>query len=532
MDLKFFLEAMKIPSNLTIDEILEMLIIYLRKSRKDMEYFKDEPIEKTLERHEKILQDFIISILGKPIPEHNIYREVASGDTIADRPVMQQVLSIIESNTKKGVVCVEIERLARGNTLDQGTIAQTFQYTDTKIITPQKIFDLDNDYDRSFFEDGLHQARKYLEYTKKILNRGRVSSVHEGKYVGSICPYGYTKEKLKNQKGYKLVIDEDEAKIVRIVFDLASQGIGANNICNRLNKIGSKPRNSEVWVAATIRDMIHNPVYYGMIKWNERKEVKIMKNGIICKIRPVQKEYILVKGLHEPIIDEELWKLANKNSKIKEGKSTRKDLILHNSLAGLVECGICHRTMQRRNYRSGHIDGLICPLPHCKNISSHLYLVENAILSLLQVHLNQFEETLATYQKEPIQQELDTNNVELIEKEIEKTQNQLNKAFDLLEQEIYDNNTFLERSRLLKEHIEELKQEKEKYSSRSKQKKIEEIKNVIPKLKNVLDTYSTTLTAEERNNLLKSIIKKVYYIKTVKGKGHEDEFELQIEIKL
>ena len=166
MNLKRFLEIMNLPLNLTVDEILESLIIYLRKSRKDMDYFKDEPIEKTLQRHEKELQDFIINIFGKPIPEHNIYREVASGDTIDDRPVMQEVLSIIEEDNIKGVVCIEIERLARGNTVDQGVIAQTFQYTDTKIITPIKIYNLDNEDDLSYFEDGLYQARKYLKYTR------------------------------------------------------------------------------------------------------------------------------------------------------------------------------------------------------------------------------------------------------------------------------------------------------------------------------------------------------------------------------
>lgn len=184
MNLKRFLEIMNLPLNLTVDEILESLIIYLRKSRKDMDYFKDEPIEKTLQRHEKELQDFIINIFGKPIPEHNIYREVASGDTIDDRPVMQEVLSIIEEDNIKGVVCIEIERLARGNTVDQGVIAQTFQYTDTKIITPIKIYNLDNEDDLSYFEDGLYQARKYLKYTKRILARGRLRSVKDGKYVG------------------------------------------------------------------------------------------------------------------------------------------------------------------------------------------------------------------------------------------------------------------------------------------------------------------------------------------------------------
>lgn len=225
MNLNTFLQIMNLPLNLSVDEILEMLIIYLRKSRKDMDYFKDESIEKTLQRHEKELQDFIISIFGKPIPEHNIYREVASGDTIEDRPVIQEVLSIIEEDDKKGVICIEIERLARGNTMDQGIIAQTFQYTNTKIITPFKIYNLDNEDDLSYFEDGLYQARKYLKYTKRILSRGRLRSVKDGKYVGSVLPYGFNKIKLPNEKGYILVINESEAKVIRLMADLFIDGL-------------------------------------------------------------------------------------------------------------------------------------------------------------------------------------------------------------------------------------------------------------------------------------------------------------------
>ena len=225
MNLNTFLQIMNLPLNLSVDEILEMLIIYLRKSRKDMDYFKDESIEKTLKRKKKELQDFIISIFGKPIPEHNIYREVASGDTIEDRPVIQEVLSIIEDDNKKGVICIEIERLARGNTMDQGIIAQTFQYTNTKIITPYKIYNLDNEDDLSYFEDGLFQARKYLKYTKRILSRGRLRSVKDGKYVGSVLPYGFNKIKLPNEKGYILVENESEAKVIRLMADLFLDGL-------------------------------------------------------------------------------------------------------------------------------------------------------------------------------------------------------------------------------------------------------------------------------------------------------------------
>ena len=225
MNLDTFLQIMNVSRDLTVDEILDMFIIYLRKSRKDMDYYKDESIEKTLQRHEKELQDFIVSIFGKPIPEHNIYREVASGDTIEDRPVIQEVLSLIEEDRVKGVVCIEIERLARGNTMDQGIIAQAFQYSNTKIITPMKIYNLDNEDDLSYFEDGLYQARKYLKYTKRILARGRLRSVKDGKYVGSVLPYGYNKQKIPNEKGYVLVENESESKVVKLLADLFLNGL-------------------------------------------------------------------------------------------------------------------------------------------------------------------------------------------------------------------------------------------------------------------------------------------------------------------
>ena len=107
MNLDTFLQIMNVSRDLTVDEILDMFIIYLRKSRKDMDYYKDESIEKTLQRHEKELQDFIVSIFGKPIPEYNIYREVASGDTIEDRPVIQEVLSLIEEDRVNRSFCRE-----------------------------------------------------------------------------------------------------------------------------------------------------------------------------------------------------------------------------------------------------------------------------------------------------------------------------------------------------------------------------------------------------------------------------------------
>ncbi len=59
-----------------------------------------------------------------------ICEEVVTGDSIAVRPEVQKVLQLVETGNYAGVIVMEVERLARGDTIDQGIIAQTFKYSD------------------------------------------------------------------------------------------------------------------------------------------------------------------------------------------------------------------------------------------------------------------------------------------------------------------------------------------------------------------------------------------------------------------
>ena len=68
-----------------------------------------------------------------------IFREVVSGETLSQRPQMQILLNEVENNMYDGVLVMEVERLARGNSVDQGIIAQAFKYSNTLIITPTKL---------------------------------------------------------------------------------------------------------------------------------------------------------------------------------------------------------------------------------------------------------------------------------------------------------------------------------------------------------------------------------------------------------
>jgi hypothetical protein len=147
---------------------MEQYLIYLRKSRSDLEAEAHGEGE-TLSRHEHTLLELA---KRQHLNVTDIYREVVSGDTIAARPMMQRVLSEVEQGVWSGVLVMEVERLARGDTIDQGIIAQTFKFSGTKIITPIKTYDPDNEFDEEYFEFGLFMSHHTVRtrtrfFTKK-----------------------------------------------------------------------------------------------------------------------------------------------------------------------------------------------------------------------------------------------------------------------------------------------------------------------------------------------------------------------------
>ena len=151
------------PAGYTESGFSGRYIIYLRKSRADLEAEQRGEGE-TLARHERALLELA---RRQRLNIVDIYREIVSGETIAARPVMQRVLAEVEEGLWDGVLVYEVERLARGDTIDQGIVAQAFKFSNTKIITPVKTYDPDNEFDEEYFEFGLFMSRR--EY--KTINR-------------------------------------------------------------------------------------------------------------------------------------------------------------------------------------------------------------------------------------------------------------------------------------------------------------------------------------------------------------------------
>lgn len=499
-------------------------LMYLRKSRSDSE---SETVEEVLSRHEKQLQEYALKEIGYRIPEDDIYREVVSGETIDDRPQIKILLNRIENKSIKGVITIEPQRLTRGDMLDCGTIVHTFRYTDTLIMTPNKVYDLSNKFDRKFFEMELSRGNDYLEYTKEILQRGKIASVKNGDYLGNFSPLGY--DKIKIGKNNTLTPNND-AEIVKLIFNLyVNENIGWTRIARKLDDMRIKPKRSEYWNPQTIRAILQNPVYIGKIRWNYRMGVKSYENGKLVRHTPRNNDFILIDGKHPAIIDDDLFNKAQEiiGSKPKHKPSNK----LINPLAGLLFCKKCGKALSYRTYNNCEPRYLCNNQTICGSRSSKADEVIVAVVDSIYKIIDDFDFKLE--HQSNVNTEMYENIIQSVEKELSRLEIRQNELYDLLEEKIYSREVFTARNNMLAVQRNELNKKLENAKKMKPiiinyHEKIVRFSKVVEYLKD------KNVDADAKNRLLKEVIDRIEYssIPSDEKKGRWDKQKVKLDIYL
>ena len=506
------------------DLLPEEILLYSRKSR------TDDPtldVAEILARHEAILDDFAERTWGRKIPQENKRREVVSGETIDSRPELLDILKLIESPKIKGVLLVEVQRLGRPDLEDIGRLSKLFRYTNTLVITPQKTFDLRNEYDREAFERELMRGNEYLEYTKKIMSRGRLLSVQQGNFIGTKPPYGYDKDVIMEgkKKCPTLKINEAEADVVRMVFDMyVNKDMGRVNIAHHLNDLGVPTRTGALWAQDTIKTMLENDHYIGKVRWNWRKTVTVVEDGEIKKVRPKTEvgEYLVYDGKHPAIISEELFLAARE----KQGKNHRAKAKtkVRNPLAGLLFCQ-CGRAMSLRTYKSHNSPPrLLCDnQAYCKTTSCLYQDIIDRVRETLENCIKDFEIRIESDDKnsqqlhEKLIKRLKLKMEELNKKELSQWEKY---SEEDMPKEIFDKLN----AKVLKEKDEIQQALCKAYESMPEPIDYEER---LLRFKDALEALDNpNVSAEKKNKLLKACIERIDYHreKAVRIKSKQERY--------
>jgi site-specific DNA recombinase len=316
---------------------MDLVAIYARVSTEENQLF---------DRQISDLKRVIINEHGYKDNQIVIYAEKKSG-YLKNRPELIKMLEKAEDY--KCIYVTEVSRLGRNPSHTRQTLDELTEKKIPVYIHSLKEKTLKPDGTRNYLYSIVLQilmeiAHAEAETLKERFKSGKIESITKKGGVATSNPaYGY-----KNVDK-KIVIDEDESAVVRMIFNLCNDGYGTHRIANRLNELGiptrrsislkekgMKARNTDVitdasnikWTDVTIRQIIKNPIYYG--------------KGIINKIRTKKDkaENTKVEIIYDTpvIISEELHKECNE---IITSRITKGDAIYTYLLKNLMYCGVC-----------------------------------------------------------------------------------------------------------------------------------------------------------------------------------------------
>jgi len=170
--------------------------------------------------------------------------------------------------------------------------------------------------------------------------RGMAENARKGYRNGGFPIYGYKNVRIFDEKRNpktKYEINETEAKVVKLIFELYAKGNGLKNIVMEFAKRGIKPRSGSYWSKSTVANILRNETYIGWTIFNKRDKKTMGK-----QFKP-KDEWIVIKNTHEPITSEELFDRVQKLIEERQPKNTPARVTASQYLlSGLMRCGRCN----------------------------------------------------------------------------------------------------------------------------------------------------------------------------------------------
>ena len=352
-----------------------------------------------------------------------------SGKSITGRPEFQRMLQDV-SEERDGVAFILVFKLSRfgRNAADVLNSLQFIQDYGVNLICVED--GIDSSKDSGKLTITVLSAVAEIERENILVQtmEGRKQKAREGKWNGGQAPFGYDLD----SKNSTLVMNEEEAEIVRIIYDkFVHTDMGADAICNYLNQRGytkKKVRGHELnyFARGLIMKILDNPVYTGKIAYGKNVTEKV--KGTRDEYRRVKTDdYLLADGLHEAIVDEETWEAAREKRKRTGVKWNKTHSLEHEHiLSGLLKCPVCGAGMagtvrRRKNKKSGEYkDDFYYRCQHRRKIDEEHFcdfkssLNQNEINAEVEWFIRGMiaDERFHEYIGERLQEKVDVSNLE------------------------------------------------------------------------------------------------------------------------
>ena len=477
----------------------------------------------------------------------DIYRTYSdrgiSGKDIKHRPELKQMLKDSDEKKFDMVLVWKINRLSR-KLADVLKMVELFDKNNVTFKSYSETFDTDSPSGKMQLQMMALIGEFERGTIAQNVKMGIIAKAKSGKHCGGIV-LGYNIVPVegsinKKRKETKLVINEKEAESVRLIFNEYSNGKGYKAITSKLNRLGYKTKRGNNFSVGSIRDILTNPIYIGKIRYNVRQ------NWSEKRRRNINPNPIIVDGIHDKIIDEELWDKVQKIMESKKGKPKR----IYDGeypLTGILKCPVCGAGMVIMRTTNKLVDGTKKRIAYyaCGNwknkgtavCNSNSIRVDKAneyvfgkISELLsnEKMVKTIVDNINNTRRNNV--EPSKNKIERLDKELEKLKNKKHKLLEAYEDDILSKKEFQNRKQELDNIIEGLEEERQPLLVNVTDEVNEEVPYKLVKeiLQNFSKVLSNCKTREKQKMLLHMIISEI----TVDKDRKIESINLKINDKL
>ncbi len=345
-----------------------------------------------------------------------------------DRPGYNAMLEYIRGSSVKYLLVHHTSRISR-DTAELKIRARELKYLyGVEIIFVSQGISTENENFELLFSAYGIADEQYIESVRKNTWRGLYGRLLAGKAV--MAPrYGY---KLENGE---LKIDEEQAKVVRKIYKLYSQGHGFKYITQLLNREGIPAPRGNRWTHNAVREILTNEIYKGVIVWNKAQYRKVPGFSKRKKIPNPPSEWIRIERPELCIVEPGLWEECQRIRESKKRVQRQgKGVAYTTLLGGFIKCAKCGSNFikaTRASFKCGGVINGYCDAYVLVGEKMLNKLTINAIKAFLKENRHRFKEDL----EEAIRRQFSTQTSrEIIEKEIETLERKLAKALEVFEE--------------------------------------------------------------------------------------------------
>ena len=471
---------------------MKLAACYIRVSTDDqLEYSPDSQLEKIKE---------YCARNGYILNQDNIFieEEGVSGRKASRRQEFQHMIARAKSKPKPfdAIIVWKFSRFARNREdsivyksmlkkigIDVISVTENVGDDKMSVITEAIIEAMDEYYSLNLAEE---------------VRRGMTERVKHGNH-NSVAPFGY---KIVDKE---LVVFPEQAEIIREVYSRYLNGWGQKQLATWLNTIGVTTNRGGKIENRTVNYWLRNPVYHGYVRWNpaERASTKRYINT---------PDTMIVKGHHEPIIDEETWEAVQKRCdevRLKFSKHRRENIPKDYALSGIIKCSCCGASMS-----TAHKQKYLQCTKYAHGLCSTSHHVSYEMIWLMLLSTIECDLKSGNFQLERVSRPVVADDAEALNAQIERTEMKLRRIREAFEAGIDTLEEYKSGKARITAELEELRERAAQVSPAEVEITPEEKRAFAEKhLKTLAKLRNTEVGELEKNHLLKEFVKEATYRK-------------------